>query len=298
MRFTGRPTSVALKGGRKMSDQGKLYVCPTPIGNLEDITFRVVETLKSVDLIAAEDTRHSKKLLNHFDIHTPIFSYHEHNKVKAGPILIEKIINGASVAIVTDAGTPGISDPGEDLIKLAIEEGIDVVSQPGATAFVTALVASGLPTGKFVFEGFLDRHKKKRKEALEALKNETRTLIFYEAPHRLTQTLESMLDVLGDRQITAARELTKRYESYVRGSFSEVIDHFKNEQPRGEFVLVVSGIDPEDIEKEDDPFLEMDIEDHLRHFIDQGMRKKEAAAIVAAARGLNKRDVYKVTIDL
>ncbi len=281
-----------------MGDKGKLYVCPTPIGNLDDITFRVHETLKSVDLIAAEDTRHSKKLLNHFDIHTPIFSYHEHNKGKAGPILIEKMLGGSSVAIVTDAGTPGISDPGEDLIKLAIDEDIQVVSQPGATAFVTALVASGLPTGKFVFEGFLDRHKKKRKEALEALKNETRTLIFYEAPHRLGQTLESMLDVLGDRQMTAARELTKRFETYVRGSVSEVIEHYKTEQPRGEFVLIVSGIDPDDIETEADPFLEMDIEDHLRHFINQGMRKKEAAALVASARGLNKRDVYKVTIDL
>lgn len=298
MKFTDRPTSVASKGGRKMSDHGKLYVCPTPIGNLDDITFRVLETLKAVDLIAAEDTRHSKKLLNHFDIHTPTFSYHEHNKVKMGPVLIDKLLSGTSVAIVTDAGTPGISDPGQDLIKLAIEEGIDVVSQPGATAFVTALVASGLPTGKFVFEGFLDRHKKKRKEALEALKNETRTLIFYEAPHRLGQTLESMLDVLGDRQMTAARELTKRYESYVRGNISEVIEHYKSEQPRGEFVLVVSGINPEAIEREEDPLLEMDIEDHLRHFIDQGMRKKEAANLVAQARGLNKRDVYKVTIDL
>jgi len=281
-----------------MIEQGTLYVCPTPIGNLEDITFRVLETLKSVDLIAAEDTRHTKKLLNHFDIHTSIFSYHEHNKMKAGPVLIEKMESGQSIAIVTDAGTPGISDPGEDLIKLAIEADIKVVSQPGATAFVTALVASGLPTGKFVFEGFLDRHKKKRKEALEALKNETRTVIFYEAPHRLTQTLESILDVLGDRQMTAARELTKRYESYVRGSVSEVIAHFTEHQPRGEFVLILAGIHPDDIEQEGNPLLEMEIEDHLLHYINQGLRKKEAAAEVAKARGLNKRDVYKMTIDL
>ncbi len=281
-----------------MTEYGTLYVCPTPIGNLDDITFRVVETLKIVSLIAAEDTRHTKKLLNHFDIHTHIFSYHEHNKMKAGPVLIEKMEAGESIAIVTDAGTPGISDPGEDLIKLAIEAGINVVSQPGATAFVTALVASGLPTGKFVFEGFLDRHKKRRGEALEALKNETRTVIFYEAPHRLTQTLESMLTVLGDRQMTAARELTKRYESYQRGKISEVIAHFSEHQPRGEFVLIVAGINPEDIETEINPLLEMTIEDHLRYFINQDMRKKEAAAEVAKARGLNKRDVYKLTIDL
>jgi len=281
-----------------VEEYGTLYICPTPIGNLGDITLRVLETLKSADLIAAEDTRHSKKLLTHFDIHTHIFSYHEHNKAKAGPVLIEKLLSGISVALVTDAGTPGISDPGEDLIKLAIEAGVPVVSQPGATAFVTALVASGLPTGKFVFEGFLDRHKKRRKEALELLKNETRTVIYYEAPHRLLQTLESMLDVLGDRNMTAARELTKRYESYVRGSISEVIDHFSNNQPRGEFVLIVAGIDPDMIEKIADPFMELTIEEHLTHFIDQGMRKKEAAALVAEARGLNKRDVYKISVDL
>lgn len=281
-----------------MEEYGTLYVCPTPIGNLDDITFRVLETLKEVDLIAAEDTRHTKKLLTHFDIHTQIFSYHEHNKIKAGPVLIDKMLSGQSIAIVTDAGTPGISDPGEDLIKLAIESDIQVVSQPGATAFVTALVASGLPTGKFVFEGFLDRHKKKRAEALEALKNETRTVIFYEAPHRLIQTLESMRSVLGDRQMTAARELTKRYESYVRGTISQVIDHFTDNQPRGEFVLIVAGVHPDDVVYEVDPLMELSIEDHLMHFIDQGMRKKEAAAEVAKVRGLNKRDVYKMTIDL
>lgn len=281
-----------------MEEYGTLYVCPTPIGNLDDITFRVLETLKEVDLIAAEDTRHTKKLLTHFDIHTQIFSYHEHNKIKAGPVLIDKMLSGQSIAIVTDAGTPGISDPGEDLIKLAIESDIQVVSQPGATAFVTALVASGLPTGKFVFEGFLDRHKKKRAEALEALKNETRTVIFYEAPHRLIQTLESMRSVLGDRQMTAARELTKRYESYVRGTISQVIDHFTDNQPRGEFVLIVAGVHPDDVIHEADPLMELSIEDHLMHFINQGMRKKEAAAEVAKVRGLNKRDVYKMTIDL
>jgi len=281
-----------------MEEYGTLYICPTPIGNLDDITFRVLKTLNSADLIAAEDTRHTKKLLTHFDVHTQIFSYHEHNKAKAGPILIERLQSGTSIALVTDAGTPGISDPGEDLIKLAIEAGVPIVSQPGATAFVTALVASGLPTGKFVFEGFLDRHKKRRREALEGLKNETRTVIFYEAPHRLLQTLDSMLEVLGDRQLTAARELTKRYESYVRGSISEVIDHFKTTAPRGEFVLVLSGIDPEDIETADNPLLDMSIEEHLTYYINQGMRKKEAAALVAEARGLNKRDVYKITVDL
>jgi len=281
-----------------MEEYGTLYICPTPIGNLDDITFRVLKTLNSADLIAAEDTRHTKKLLTHFDVHTQIFSYHEHNKAKAGPVLIERLQSGTSIALVTDAGTPGISDPGEDLIKLAIEAGVPIVSQPGATAFVTALVASGLPTGKFVFEGFLDRHKKRRREALEGLKNETRTVIFYEAPHRLLQTLDSMLEVLGDRQLTAARELTKRYESYVRGSISEVIDHFKTTAPRGEFVLVLSGIDPEDIETADNPLLDMSIEEHLTYYINQGMRKKEAAALVAEARGLNKRDVYKITVDL
>jgi 16S rRNA (cytidine1402-2'-O)-methyltransferase len=251
-----------------------------------------------VDLIAAEDTRHTKKLLTHFDIHTPLFSYHEHNKMKAGPVLINKMLEGLSVAIVTDAGTPGISDPGEELIGLAIEEKIGVVSQPGATAFVTALVASGLPTGRFVFEGFLDRHKKKRKLALEALSGEERTLILYEAPHRLNQTLQSILEVLGDRQMTAARELTKKYESYTRGRVSSVIEHFKEHAPRGEFVLIIEGADPALAGQKSDPYLELPIEDHLKIYINQGMRKKEAAAEVAKARGLSKRDVYKMTIDL
>lgn len=279
-------------------ETGTLYICPTPIGNLEDITIRVLETLKAVDLIAAEDTRHTKKLLTHFDIHTQLFSYHEHNKTKAGPVLIEKLMEGLSVALVTDAGTPGISDPGEDLIKLAIEHDIDIVSQPGATAFVTALVASGLPTGRFAFEGFLDRHKKRRKEALEALKNETRTLIFYEAPHRLKDTLESILATLGNRQMTAARELTKRYESYVRGSVEDVLAHFTQTDPKGEFVLIVAGADPNEIQTESDPLMELSLEEHLRYFLDQGMRKKEAAGIVAEARGLNKRDVYRISVDL
>jgi 16S rRNA (cytidine1402-2'-O)-methyltransferase len=281
-----------------MDNQGKLYICPTPIGNLEDMTLRVLRTLKEVDLIAAEDTRHTKKLLTHFDIHTPLFSYHEHNKMKAGPVLINKMLEGLSVAIVTDAGTPGISDPGEELIGLAIEEKIGVVSQPGATAFVTALVASGLPTGRFVFEGFLDRHKKKRKLALEALSGEERTLILYEAPHRLNQTLQSILEVLGDRQMTAARELTKKYESYTRGRVSSVIEHFKEHAPRGEFVLIIEGADPALAGQKSDPYLELPIEDHLKIYINQGMRKKEAAAEVAKARGLSKRDVYKMTIDL
>ncbi len=281
-----------------MDNRGILYICPTPIGNLDDITYRVLKTLKEVDLIAAEDTRHTKKLLNHFEIHTPLFSYHEHNKAKAGPVLIERMFEGKSIAIVTDAGTPGISDPGEDLIKLAIDSDLNVVSQPGATAFVTALVASGLPTGKFVFEGFLDRHKKRRKEALEALQYETRTLIFYEAPHRLLQTLESIQDVLGDRRMTAARELTKRYETFTRGRISQVIAHFEENAPRGEFVLIVEGADPDAVQVSTDPNMELSIEDHLRVLIDTGMRKKEAAAEVALARGLNKRDVYKLTIDL
>ncbi len=281
-----------------MDNRGILYICPTPIGNLDDITYRVLKTLKEVDLIAAEDTRHTKKLLNHFEIHTPLFSYHEHNKAKAGPVLIERMLEGKSIAIVTDAGTPGISDPGEDLIKLAIDSDLTVVSQPGATAFVTALVASGLPTGKFIFEGFLDRHKKRRKEALEALQYETRTLIFYEAPHRLLQTLESIQDVLGDRRMTAARELTKRYETFTRGRISEVIAHFDENAPRGEFVLIVEGADPDAVQVSTDPNMELSIEDHLRVLIDTGMRKKEAAAEVALARGLNKRDVYKLTIDL
>ncbi len=281
-----------------MDNRGILYICPTPIGNLDDITYRVLKTLKEVDLIAAEDTRHTKKLLNHFEIHTPLFSYHEHNKAKAGPVLIERMLEGKSIAIVTDAGTPGISDPGEDLIKLAIDSDLNVVSQPGATAFVTALVASGIPTGKFVFEGFLDRHKKRRKEALEALQYETRTLIFYEAPHRLLQTLESIQDVLGDRRMTAARELTKRYETFTRGRISQVIAHFEENAPRGEFVLIVEGADPDAVQVSTDPNMELSIEDHLRVLIDTGMRKKEAAAEVALARGLNKRDVYKLTIDL
>ena len=206
---------------------GKLYLCPTPIGNLGDITLRTLEVLKSVDLIAAEDTRVSAKLLNHFDIKVPTTSYYEHNKREKGSYLVEKLESGLNIAVVTDAGIPGISDPGEDLLKLCIEKGIETEVLPGACAFVTALVGSGLPTGRFSFEGFLTTNRKNRLEHLEQLKNDTRTMIFYEAPHKLISTLKDMLDVFGDRKIVLARELTKKFEEYNRTTLKNALIHYE-----------------------------------------------------------------------
>lgn len=277
-------------------ESGKLYICATPIGNLEDITIRVLNTLKDVDLIAAEDTRHTIKLLNHFEISKPLTSYHEHNKIKKGPQLIDKLKEGHKIALVSDAGMPGISDPGEDIIKLCIENDIAVEVLPGASAVVTALVASGLSTDKFAFEGFLDRNKKKRRERLEILSTDDRTLIFYESPHRLIDTLMDMEKILSDRNMVIARELTKKYEEIIRGNISNIIKHFKANAPKGEFVLLVEGGNIE--QRNEKSFENLSIEEHIVLYMDKGLSKKEAVKQVAKERNIPKREVYKYSIEI
>ena len=270
-----------------------LYICGTPIGNLEDMTYRVVRVLSEVDLIAAEDTRQSVKLLNHFDIKTPLTSYYEHNKVVKGPQLIKLLQEGKDIALVTDAGMPGISDPGEDLIKLCYENNVPVTVVPGPTAVVTALVLSGLNSRSYIFEGFLPRNKKQRAEVLVRLVDESRTTVFYEAPHHLVDTLDSIYKTVGDRNIAVARELTKKHETVNRGAVGEVLEYFKENEPKGEFVLVLEGKDKEKI-KEDKiaSFEEMTIEEHFNMYIEQGMSEKDAMKQVAKDRGIGKRDVY------
>ena len=270
-----------------------LYICGTPIGNLEDMTYRVVRVLSEVDLIAAEDTRQSVKLLNHFDNKTPLTSYYEHNKDVKGPQLIKLLQEGKDIALVTDAGMPGISDPGEDLIKLCYENNVPVTVVPGPTAVVTALVLSGLNSRSYIFEGFLPRNKKQRAEVLERLVDESRTTVFYEAPHHLVDTLDSIYKTVGDRNIAVARELTKKHETVNRGAVGEVLEYFKENEPKGEFVLVLEGKDKEKI-KEDKiaSFEEMTIEEHFNMYIEQGMSEKDAMKQVAKDRGIGKRDVY------
>lgn len=287
--------SILIPSKNDFQKKPGLYICPTPIGNLSDVTLRVLETLETADVIAAEDTRHTRKLLSHYEIHTPLVSYHEHNWKSSMEMLIKRLQNGQIVALVSDAGTPGISDPGERLVKAAIEKGIQVISLPGPTAFVTALVASGLEASQFIFIGFLDRQKKRREQTLEEVKYHSQTLIFYEAPHRVLQTLKDILKILGNRKTVTARELTKTYESYVRGSVSHVIEVFEEKAPRGEFVIIVEGIDGKKEEK--DPLLDLSLEAHIEYFLNQGLRKKEVAARVAKARGLSKRDIYKMTTE-
>lgn len=281
-----------------MEEQGKLYVCPTPIGNLDDITLRVLKILEEVDLIAAEDTRHTIKLLNHFEIKKPLTSYHEHNKREKGKVLVHKLLNGENIALVSDAGMPGISDPGEDLIKLAIENDIEVIALPGPTASTLALVLSGLPTGKFVFEGFLPSSKKERKEALQSLKNEERTIILYESPYRVKALLEDMLDIFGERDIAVCRELTKKYEEVFRGSIRQSIERFTQNDPKGEFVIIVKGADKGEVRQESQEWENITIKDHLLKYINEGMSKKDAVKKVAEDRGLPKNEVYKESIDI
>ncbi|OJV62294.1 MAG: 16S rRNA (cytidine(1402)-2'-O)-methyltransferase [Clostridiales bacterium 38-18] len=274
---------------------GKLYLCGTPIGNLEDITFRALRILKEVDVVYAEDTRHSIRLLNHFEISKPLHSYHEHNQEKAGKEIIEKIKNGDQIALITDAGMPGISDPGHDLVKLCITEEIPFEVVPGVTAFTTALVGSGLPTDRFAFEGFLSRDKKQKKQILERIKRETRTLIFYESPHRFKDTLKQMFDILGEREVVVARELTKKFEEYRHGSFESLIAYYSENEIRGEIVLIVSGsAEGEEAEVSFDP--EISIEAHVNSFVEGGMDKKEAMKKVAVLRGLKKSEVYKALL--
>jgi 16S rRNA (cytidine1402-2'-O)-methyltransferase len=277
---------------------GKLYLCATPIGNLEDITLRVLRTLKEVDLIAAEDTRNSIKLLNHFDIKTPMTSYHEYNKIDKAHVLIHKMQEGLNVALITDAGTPGISDPGEDLVRLCYEAGIEVTSLPGPAACITALTLSGLPTRRFAFEAFLPMDKKERKEILAELADETRTLILYEAPHRLVRTLEELLQALGNRRITLCRELTKRYENAFSTTIEELLAFYQTEKPLGECVLVIEGKSREEIRaQERASFEKMTIEEHMELYESQGVSHKDAMKQVAKDRGVSKRDIYQYLLD-
>ena len=281
-------------GNMEGSLRGTLYLCATPIGNLEDITFRVLRTLKEVDIIAAEDTRNSIKLLNHFDIKTPMTSYHEYNKVEKARTLVDKMLKGASVAVITDAGTPGISDPGEELVRQCHEAGIRVTSLPGPAACVTALIMSGLPTRRFCFEAFLPYDKKERKEVLSELASETRTIIIYEAPHRLKATLAELSDILGaDRRLSVCKELTKRYENVFLTTFEEACEYYDNNEPKGEYVLVIQGKSREIIKQEEVKTWEaMTIEEHMKVYTDKGMDKKEAMKVVAKDRGVSKRDIY------
>lgn len=276
---------------------GKLFLCATPIGNLEDITFRVVRTLQEVDLIAAEDTRHSIKLLNHFEIKTPMTSYHEFNKFDKAKYLVSLMQEGKNIALVTDAGTPGISDPGEELVRQCVEAGIAVSSLPGPAACITALTMSGLPTRRFAFEAFLPREKKEREKILSELANETRTMILYEAPHHLLATLRELHAVLGNRKMVVCRELTKRYEEGKQGDLESMIAFYETEEPKGEFVLVIEGKSFSEIEQEARAqWEEMSIEAHLSHYMEQGIDKKEAMKKVAKDRGISKREVYAAVV--
>ena len=278
--------------------RGKLYLCATPIGNLEDITLRVLRTLKEVDLIAAEDTRNSIKLLNHFDIKTPMTSYHEYNKIDKAYVLISKMQEGQNIALITDAGTPGISDPGEELAAMCYEAGIEVTSLPGPAACITALTLSGLPTRRFAFEAFLPADKKERKLILEELKNETRTIILYEAPHRLVRTLEELKETLGNRRMTLCRELTKRHETAFHTTIEELILYYQTEKPLGECVLVIEGRSRQEMEEEQKASWEkITIEEHMEIYENQRHSRKEAMKMVANDRGMTKRDVYQYLIN-
>jgi len=273
---------------------GQLYICATPIGNLEDITLRVLRTLKEVDLIAAEDTRNTIKLLNHFDIKTPMTSYHEYNKVDKARYLVDQMREGISVALVTDAGTPAISDPGEELVRQCYEAGIALTSLPGPAACITALTISGLPTRRFCFEAFLPSDKKERREVLKELENETRTMIIYEAPHHLLKTLEELREVLGNRRISICKELTKTFERVFQMTIEEAVEKFRNETPRGEQVLVIEGKSRTELKEEAERAWErMSLEEHMDHYLSQGIEKKEAMRMVAKDRGISKRDVYQ-----
>ena len=279
-------------------NKGKLYLCATPIGNLEDITFRVVKTLQEVDLIAAEDTRHSIKLLNHFNIKTPMTSYHEFNKIDKAKILVEKIIGGVNVALITDAGTPGISDPGEELVRQAAEAGIEITSLPGAVAAVTALTISALPTRRFAYEAFLPSDKKERQNILEELVNETRTIVLYEAPHRLKKTLVEIREYLGNRSISICKELTKIHEEVLRTSIDEAIEYYDNNEPKGEFVLVIQGKSFDEIKKEKaEQWESISIYEHYLRYMDDGLNSKEAMKAVAKDRNISKRDVYSEVLE-
>lgn len=281
-----------------MSKTGTLYLVATPIGNLEDITLRALRVLKEVDIIAAEDTRQTIKLLNHFDIKNSLISYYEHNKIEKGRTLIKHLLDGKNVALVSDAGCPGISDPGEDLVRLAAEQGITLTMIPGPAAVITGLVLSGLSTGRFSFEGFLPMNKRVRSDRLKSIKEDTRTLVFYEAPHKLIHTLKDLREAFGNRQISLARELTKKFEEIVRITLDEAIEKYEKESPKGEFVLILEGADEQQLEEtRKNNWLKISIEEHVARYMDSGMDKKEAMKRVADDRGLSKRDVYNSLLE-
>ncbi|WP_055105376.1 16S rRNA (cytidine(1402)-2'-O)-methyltransferase [Paenibacillus ihumii] len=274
---------------------GKLYLVATPIGNLEDMTYRAVRILREADIIAAEDTRQTRKLLSHFEI-TPgkLLSYHEHNRLASGPELIRFIIEGKNLALVSDAGLPAISDPGSDLVKLAIEAGISVVPVPGATAALSALIVSGLPTDHFKFIGFLPREQREREEILQKQLEEQSTLLLYESPHRLIKTLESMLSVLGDRRVVLARELTKRFEEMARGTIQECLEWLEEHPPMGEYCIVLEGADPKQLEEKRNAWWQpLSIQEHVAHYEAEGLARKEAMKKAALDRGVSKRDIYQ-----
>ena len=278
---------------------GTLYLCATPIGNLQDMTPRVLETLTDVDLIAAEDTRNSRKLMTHFQISTPMTSYHEYNKVEKAYTLIEKLNEGQNIALITDAGTPAISDPGEVLVKMCYEAGITVTSLPGPAALITALTLSGLSTRRFCFEGFLPPDKKERKQILEELKEETRTIILYEAPHHLKATLKELYENIGERKITLCRELTKKFETVFPTTLEGALVYYEENEPRGEYVLVLEGKSLQQKKQEQqESFAEMSIEEHMKIYEDKGVDRKEAMKLVAKERGISKRDVYQYLLNL
>lgn len=278
---------------------GVLYLCATPIGNLQDMTPRVIETLKEVDLIAAEDTRNSRKLMTHFQISTPMTSYHEYNKVEKAHTLISKLAAGLNIALITDAGTPAISDPGEVLVKMCHEAGITVTSLPGPSALITALTLSGLSTRRFCFEGFLPADKKERKLICQELKNETRTIILYEAPHHLKATLNELYEELGERKITLCRELTKKFETVFPTTLKNAVTYYEENEPRGEYVLVLEGKSlKQKIEEQQESFADMSIEEHMKLYEGKGIERKEAMRLVAKDRGISKREVYQYLLKM
>ncbi len=277
---------------------GTLYLCATPIGNLEDITLRVLNTLKRADLIAAEDTRNSIKLLNHFQIKTPMTSYHEYNKIEKAHQLAAKLMEGKNIALITDAGTPGISDPGEELVRICYQNRIPVTSLPGAAACITALTVSGQSTRRFCFEAFLPHDKKERARILETLQSETRTIVLYEAPHHLKKTLQELRDTLGNRSLSICRELTKRYEEVQRTTFDDALSFYQQQEPRGEYVLVICGKPADELKREKQKAWEaLTLTEHMAHYESQGIPRKEAMRLVAKDRGISKREVYQMLLE-
>ena len=281
-----------------INNSGTLYLCATPIGNLEDMTFRAVRVLKEADLIAAEDTRNSIRLLNHFDIHTPMTSYHEYNRIEKGYHLVSLLLEGKNIALITDAGTPGISDPGEDLVRMCRDAGIPVTSVPGACACVNALIISGRPTRRFCFEAFLPADKKDRRRVLQEIQEETRTTVIYEAPHRLRKTLQELLEVLGDRRLSICRELTKKFEPFMETTLEDAVRFYGEQEPRGEYVLVLEGRSHASIDEEErSRFENMSVQEHVEMYEEQGLNRKDAMKQAAKDRGVSKRDIYRSLLE-